>query len=351
MRLGVLTGGGDCPGLNAAIRAVVAQALARGHRVVGFARGWAGVMEGNHRPLRWSDVQDIICVGGTVLGTSRTNPFSREDGPDTVREVVRSLGLDCLIVIGGDDTLGAAGRLVQLGVPCIGVPKTMDNDVWGTDYTIGFHTAATTATEAVERLHTTASSHRRVMLLEVMGRDAGWVAFTAGVAGGAHLVLIPEQRCSLDDICGLVDRRVRGGEPYTLIVCAEGVQPEGLEQPSYEERGVDEFGHVRLGGIGQVIADAISARTGHETRATILGYLQRGGWPTMFDRMLGTRFGTKAAELAGKGETGLMVALRGRDIITVPLEDVTGRIRTVEPELYTALDVFLHIDEGVVKAG
>jgi len=351
MRIGVLTGGGDCPGLNAAIRAVVAQALARGHRVIGFARGWAGVMEGEYRPLGWSDVQDIISMGGTVLGTSRTNPFSREDGPDEVYNSVRSLDLDCLICIGGDDTLGAAGRLVERGVPCVGIPKTMDNDVWGTDYTIGFHTAATTATEAVERLHTTARSHRRVMLLEVMGRDAGWVAFTAGVAGGAHLVLIPEQRCSIDDICRFVDHRVGVGEPYTLVVCAEGVKPEGLEVPSYDRRGADQFGHVRLGGIGQVMADAISERTGHETRATILGYIQRGGWPTMFDRMLGTRFGTKAVELADRGETGLMVALRGRDIATVPLKDVVGRSRTVEPELYTALDVFLRIDDRLARAG
>jgi len=351
MRLGVLTGGGDCPGLNAAIRAVVAQSLARGHDVFGFRRGWAGAMAGEYRPLGWPDVKDIISVGGTVLGTSRTNPFTLDGGPERVQETMRRLRIDALVAVGGDDTLGVAGRLSQRGLPCVGIPKTMDNDVWGTDYTIGFHTAATIATEAVERLHTTASSHGRVMLLEVMGRDAGWVAFTAGVAGGAHLVLIPEQGCAMEDINRFVARRVEGGAPYTLIVCAEGVRPEGLEVPSYERRGVDQFGHVRLGGIGEVIADAVSERTGHETRSTVLGYVQRGGPPTMFDRMLGTRLGIKAVELADAGAFGLMTSLRGTEIDTVPLAEVVGRNRTIPAELYRSMGVFLRIDGDLPRAG
>jgi 6-phosphofructokinase 1 len=333
MKIGVLTGGGDCPGLNAVIRAVVRKAeRVHGDTVIGFVDGWKGVLEGSTMPLDVRVMRGTLPRGGTVLGTSRTNPFKVEGGPERCIETLRGLGVEALIAIGGEDTLGVANRLHAQGVAVVGVPKTIDNDLSATDVTFGFWTAVQIATDALDRLHTTAESHDRVMVCEVMGRHAGHIALYAGIAGGAAEILVPEEPFDIDEVCARIRHRHEGGRFATLVVVAEGAQPtEG--SLSLADRGVDAFGHVRLGGIGQVVAEEIEARTGFETRVTILGHVQRGGTPTAFDRVLSTRFGIAAIDAVHDGAFGQMVALRGDAIVRVSLDDAVGELKTVDRTL------------------
>jgi ATP-dependent phosphofructokinase / diphosphate-dependent phosphofructokinase len=341
VRVGVLTGGGDCPGLNAVIRAIVRKGIDRhGHAIVGFRDGWRGPLENAFEELTIESTRGILPRGGTILGTSRTNPLAREDGPDQIRDTLRSLNLDGLIAIGGEDTLGAAAKLhTEHGLPILGVPKTIDNDLGGTDMTFGFDTAVHVATEAVDRLHTTAESHNRVMVVEVMGRHAGWIALHSGLAGGADVILIPERPFDIDEVCRLIRRRHARGRFFSIVVVAEGAAPvEGtLEVVS---AGTDEFGHARLGGIGQQLEKEIESRTGYETRATILGHTQRGGTPTAFDRVLATRFGVAAIDAVEERRWGTMAALRGTDIVLVPLGDAVAELRTVPPSEYDVAATF-----------
>jgi 6-phosphofructokinase 1 len=332
MRIGVLTGGGDCPGLNAVIRAVVRKGIdGHGHAIVGFRDGWRGPLESAYEELTIESTRGILPRGGTILGSSRTNPFGREDGVARIRETMESLGLAGLIAIGGEDTLGAAARLHAEGVPVIGVPKTIDNDLGGTDQTFGFDTAMSIATEAVDRLHSTAESHHRNLVVEVMGRHAGWIALHSGIAGGADVILIPERPFDIEEVCRLIRRRHARGRYFAIIVVAEGATPvEG----TLEVLGgaTDEFGHARLGGIGQRLEREIEERTGFETRTTVLGHTQRGGTPTAFDRVLATRLGVRAIDAAHDGQWGQMAALRSMRIELVPLAEAVERLRTVSEE-------------------
>ena len=340
MRIGVLTGGGDCPGLNAVIRAVVRKgAGVFGHEFVGYRDGWRGPLEGDSRPLGVPEVRGILPRGGTILGSSRTNPFAVEGGPERIARNLAAAGVDGLIAIGGEDTLGAASRLhSEHGLAVVGVPKTIDNDLSATDYTFGFDTAVNIAMEAIDRLHTTADSHHRVLIVEVMGRHAGWIAFHAGLAGGANVILIPEREFDIDAVCALVGRRF-ASHYAPIIVVAEGAQPLG-GVPSAEGAPLDSFGHVRLGGIGHWLEAEIEAKTGKETRATVLGHVQRGGTPTAFDRVLATRFGLHAIDAAAAGEWGTMTALRGTDIRLVQLTEATAELKTVPESLYAEAEVF-----------
>jgi 6-phosphofructokinase 1 len=337
-RLGILTGGGDCPGLNAVIRAVVRVAERRGAEVIGLRLGWKGLLQKLTRPLTPEDVLGILPRGGTIIGTSRTNPAKEKDGVARCQAAFRELGLDVLIAVGGEDTLGFAARLHAQGVPIIGVPKTIDNDLDGTDQTFGFDTALQIATDAVDRLHTTAESHERVMVVEIMGRHAGWIALYSGLAGGADAILIPEQETDLGALCDLVKKRYERGRRYAMIVAAEGAKLSG-EEITQEER-LDAFGHVRLGGLGERLAREIEKRTGCESRHVVLGHLQRGGTPTAFDRILATRFGVSACELALEGKSGVMVALRGTRIVPVPLQEAVASLRTVPPDLHRLASIF-----------
>jgi phosphofructokinase-like protein len=335
MRIGILTGGGDCPGLNAVIRAVTRRALDRGDEVIGVMHGWRGLIEGTTRPLAAADISGILPRGGTILRTSRTNPYKVEDGLE--RALAGLAELDALVVIGGEDTLGVAARLhAEHGAPVVGVPKTIDNDLSATDYTFGFDTALSIATEAIDRLHSTAESHDRVMVCEVMGRHAGWIALLSGMAGGADVVLIPEQPVTVERCCELIGRRHARGKDFSIVVVSEGWE---LRFDSGQGRMVaaadtDAFGHARLGGIGAELAAEIEQRTGFETRVTALGHVQRGGSPTAHDRVLATRFGLKAADLVFAGTFGMMAALRGDEIVAVPIADAVARLKTVPPELY-----------------
>lgn len=341
MRIGVLTGGGDCPGLNAVIRAIVRRGVEHhGQSFVGFRDGWRGVLENVHEALTIESTRGILPRGGTILGTSRTNPFKREDGPQRVRSTLAELALDGLIAIGGEDTLGAAERLHrEHGVPVVGVPKTIDNDLGATDLTFGFDTAVSVATEAIDRLHTTAESHNRVIVVEVMGRHAGWIALYSGLAGGADVILIPERPFDIEEVCELVRRRHARGRYFSIVVVAEGAVPrEGTLV--VQEGETDEFGHVRLGGIGHVLEREIEARTGFETRAVVLGHTQRGGTPTAFDRVLATRFGIAAADAVSQRRWGEMVALRGTDIVLVPLAEAVRQPKLVPDELYELAATF-----------
>src|SRR3954470_19849022 len=339
MRIGVLTGGGDCPGLNAVIRAVVRKGVGvYGHEFVGFRDGWKGPLENITMPLGVPEVRGILPRGGTILGSSRTNPFKVDDGFDRVTTTLHDNGVDALIAIGGEDTLGVATKLGELGVNVIGVPKTIDNDLNGTDYTFGFDTAVNIATEAIDRLHTTAESHHRALIVEVMGRHAGWIALHAGMAGGANVILIPEQPFSLARVCAYVESRFKA-HYAPIIVVAEGATPDGGEN-AVLEKGLDAFGHVRLGGIGEWLAQEIEKNTGKEARTTVLGHIQRGGTPTAFDRMLATRFGLHAIDAVNEGDWGKMVALQGTDIVRVPLADATTELKTVTPALYGEAEVF-----------
>src|SRR5438477_681695 len=340
MRIGVLTGGGDCPGLNAVIRAVVRKAIdSYGDEVVGFRDGWRGVLEDASEPLTIESTRGILPRGGTILGSSRTNPFKRDGGPDAIRATLERHELDGLIAIGGEDTLGAAAKLhADFGLPIVGIPKTIDNDLGGTDYTFGFDTAVTIATEAIDRLHTTAESHNRVMVVEVMGRHAGWIAVMSGIAGGADVILIPEQPVDFDEVSDSIRKRHARGKNFSIVVISEG-----CELPGAEDSGeVDQFGHVTLSerGVGEVLGREIESRTGFETRVTVLGHVQRGGSPTPRDRVLATRFGLKAAELAFAGEFGQMAALRGDDIVAVPLAEATAELKTVPPAWYAVAQAF-----------
>ena len=339
MRIGVLTGGGDCPGLNAVIRAVVRKGVeVYGHEFVGFRDGWKGPLEGVTMTLGVPQVRGILPRGGTILGSSRTNPIKLEGGVERIERNLRELGVEALIAIGGEDTLGVATTLAAAGVNVVGVPKTIDNDLSATDYTFGFDTAVQVAVDAIDRLHTTAESHHRALIVEVMGRHAGWIALHSGLAGGANVILIPERPFDIDAVCEYVKQRfARQFAP--IIVVAEGAQPaEGTL--ALQEAELDAFGHVRLGGIGQVLEREIEQRTGFESRQTVLGHVQRGGTPTAFDRVLATRFGLHAIDAVHEGASGVMVALRGTDIIRVPLEEATRELKTVPIERYAEAEVF-----------
>jgi phosphofructokinase-like protein len=342
VRVGVLTGGGDCPGLNAAIRAIVRKGIdVHRHEIVGFRDGWRGPIENLQEELTVESTRGILPRGGTILGTSRTNPFKSEDGPARVRETMERLRLDGLIAIGGEDTLGAAARLHgEHEVPVLGVPKTIDNDLAATDVTFGFDTALQVATEAIDRLHTTAESHHRVMVVEVMGRHAGWIALHSGLAGGGDVILIPERPFDIDEVCSLISRRHARGRNFSIVVVAEGALPrEGTMEVT--EGQTDEFGHVRLGGIGHRLEREIEDRTGFETRAVVLGHIQRGGTPTAFDRVLATRLGAAAIDAAHDGRWGTMPALRGTRIELVPLAEAVESLRTVPDEDYEVAAPFL----------
>ena len=340
MRIGVLTGGGDCPGLNAVIRAIVRKGIdVYGHAIVGFRDGWRGPLESSFSELTIESTRGILPRGGTILGSSRTNPFKREDGVERIGETLENLHLDGLIAIGGEDTLGAASRLYEAGLPVMGVPKTIDNDLCGTDMTFGFDTAVHVATEAIDRLHTTAESHNRILIVEVMGRHAGWIALYSGLAGGADAILIPERPFDVEEVCALIRRRHARGRYFSIVVVAEGATPrDGTMATVAAER--DEFGHERLGGIGQRLEAEIERRTGFETRTTVLGYTQRGGTPTAFDRVLATRLGAAAIDAAHEGRWGTMPALRSMRIELVPLAEAVAGLRTVPDEEYEAAEAF-----------
>ncbi len=340
MRIGMLTGGGDCPGLNAVIRAVVRKAIdAYGDQVIGFRDGWRGVLHGACDELTIESTRGILPRGGTILGSSRTNPYKREDGLETVRETFADLKLDGLIAIGGEDTLGVANRLHSDGLNVLGVPKTIDNDLGGTDVTFGFDTALHIATEAIDRLHTTAESHNRILVVEVMGRTAGWIALHSGVAGGADVILIPEIPFDIDEVCRLIRRRHERGRYFSIVVAAEGATPKEGTMAVAETGTLDEFGHPRLGGIGYTLEREIEARTGFETRATVLGHVQRGGTPTAFDRVLATRLGLAAIDAAHDGAWGMMAALHSNQIELVALADAVAEVRHVPVEEYQSFDV------------
>jgi phosphofructokinase-like protein len=343
MRLGVLTGGGDCPGLNAVIRAIVRKGVQQyGHEFVGFRDGWRGPLEGDTVPLDVRAVRGILPRGGTILGSSRTNPLKADrdgrSGVERITDNMAGLGVDALIAIGGEDTLGVATKLSELGVKVIGVPKTIDNDLGATDYTFGFDTAVNIAMEAIDRLHTTAESHHRAQIVEVMGRHAGWIALHAGLAGGANAILIPERPFDIDKVCEYVESRFRT-RYAAVVVVAEGAHPAETGAELADEQ-LDSFGHVRLGGIGQRLAYEVEERTGQEARCTVLGHIQRGGTPTAFDRVLATRFGVHAIEAVHDGDFGNMVALRGTQIVRVPLAEATKELKLVPPDRYAEAEVF-----------
>jgi phosphofructokinase-like protein len=335
MRFGVLTGGGDCPGLNAVIRAVVRQGIdAHGAEIVGFRDGWRGPLDDLAIPLSIESTRGILPRGGTILGSSRTNVYKRSDGAERVRRTLARHGLDGLIAIGGEDTLGAADRLHRDGINVIGVPKTIDNDLGATDQTFGFDTALQVATEAIDRLHTTAESHHRILVIEVMGRSAGWIALHAGIAGGADVILIPEMPFDIDEVCRLIGRRHERGRYFSIVVAAEGATPAEGTAMTLSAGQSDEFGHPRLGGIGHRLEREIEGRTGFETRATVLGHVQRGGTPTAFDRVLATRLGLAAIDAAVAGRWGTMTALRGSRIDLVQLAEAVAEVRRVPLEEY-----------------
>jgi ATP-dependent phosphofructokinase / diphosphate-dependent phosphofructokinase len=345
MRVGVLTGGGDCPGLNAVIRALVRRGTQEyGYEFTGFRDGWRGPLEGDTIPLDVQAVRGILPRGGTILGTSRTNPLAESassggrSGAQRIKDNLAVLGVDALITIGGEDTLGVATALHEQGVAVVGVPKTIDNDLSATDYTFGFDTAVNIAMEAIDRLHTTAESHHRTLIVEVMGRHAGWIALHAGLAGGANVILIPERPFSMDKVCEYVQHRFQT-RYAPIVVVAEGARPADNDLALSDER-LDSFGHVRLGGIGQQLAAEIEKRTGKEARCTVLGHIQRGGTPTAFDRVLASRFGIHAIDAVHDGEFGVMVALRGTQIARVPIAEATREVKLVPPERYDEVEFF-----------
>ncbi|WP_016906953.1 6-phosphofructokinase [Streptomyces xiaopingdaonensis] len=340
MRVGVLTGGGDCPGLNAVMRAAVRKGVQEyAYDFLGFRDGWRGLLEGETVRLDIPAVRGMLPRGGTLLGSSRTNPFKQENGVRRIRENLAKYEVDSLVAIGGEDTLGVAARLTdEHGIPCVGVPKTIDNDLSATDYTFGFNTAVTVATEAIDRLHTTAESHMRVLVVEVMGRHAGWIALHSGLAGGANCILIPEQRFDVGQVCSWVTSRFRASYA-PIVVVAEGAMPKDGEMV-LKDGSTDAFGHVRLSGVGEWLAKEIESRTGKEARTTVLGHTQRGGTPTAYDRWLATRFGLHAIDAVREEAWGTMVALRGTEIVRVPLSEATAKLKTVSPGLYAEAGVF-----------
>jgi len=340
MRVGILSGGGDAPGINAVIRAVVRKGIQHySYEIVGIKDGWHGLLENEFLPLDLKSASGILPRGGSILGTSRTNPFKHEKGPEKIMKNAKETGIEVVVVIGGDDTLSVAYKMSELGLKCVGVPKTIDNDLAGTDYTFGFMTAVAIATEALDRIHTTAETHHRVMILEVMGRYTGWIALEAGLAGGADVILIPERPFDIDEVCEYIKCRQERGRNFSIIVVAEGAKPKGGAEIVYSE-SVDEFGHIRLGGVGYHLGKEIEKCMDIETRVVVLGHLQRGGSPTAFDRILATRFGIAAIDLVHEGKFGRMVAIQGNKIVSVPLKDVIGRRKTVDLELYDIASVF-----------
>ena len=338
-RIGILTGGGDCPGLNAVIRAVVRKGVNdHGHTVLGFRNGWAGVLAGDALELTHDNTSGILHRGGTILGSSRTNPYKDEGGGQRLVAALRDRGVDVLVPVGGEDTLGVARKLSAEGFDVVGVPKTIDNDLGGTDFTFGFQTAVLIATDAIDRLHTTAESHHRVMVVEVMGRNAGWIATYSGMAGGADAVLVPERPFDIDEVCRRIERRHAAGRTFSIIVVAEGAT--STDGPTVHDEQTDAFGHVRLGGIAVTLEAEIERRTGFESRMTILGHVQRGGTPTAYDRVLATRFGVAAIDAASAGRFGQMVALRGTDIVVVSLDEALAEPKLLDPRLYETAEVF-----------
>jgi 6-phosphofructokinase 1 len=340
MRIGMLTGGGDCPGLNAVIRGVVRKGVADyGHEIVGYRHGWRGVMEGESVRLALESIRGLLPRGGTILGTSRTNPYKSDDGAAQVMATLATDRVDAVIAIGGEDTLGVAHKLSRDGVQVVGVPKTIDNDLSATDFTFGFHTAVQIATDAIDRLHTTAESHDRVMVVEVMGRHAGWIATYSGLAGGADVILVPETPFDIEEICARLTRRHELGANFSIVVVAEGAVPvAGAAELQSGE--VDEFGHVHLGGVGNWLQQEIEKRTGYEARMTQLGHVLRGGTPTAYDRVIATRFGVEAIDAAHEHDFGKMVALHGTDVVRVPIEDAVSKLKTVDERLFNTAAVF-----------
>ncbi|TET55841.1 6-phosphofructokinase [Candidatus Bathyarchaeota archaeon] len=340
MKVAILSGGGDAPGINAVIRAVVRKAIQDyGYETVGVRDGWRGLVDGDFVPLDLMKTSGMLPRGGSILGTSRTNPFKQEGDPERILENARKMGIEAVVVIGGDDTLGVAHKMNELGLPCVGVPKTIDNDLACTDYTFGFQTAVSIACEALDRLHTTAESHHRVIILEVMGRYTGWIALEAGLAGGADAILIPEKPFKVDEVCEYIRRRQKRGRNFSLVVAAEGAKPLGGEEIVYSS-GTDEFGNVRLGGVGYFLGREIEKKMNIETRVVVLGHLQRGGSPIAFDRVLASRYGVAAIDLVNEAKFGLMVALQGNKIVSVPLKDVVGKRKKVDLGLYEIAKVF-----------
>lgn len=339
MRIGLLTGGGDCPGLNAAIRAVVKHGVGtHGHTIIGFRNGWKGVVDGDVLPVDRQQIRNVLSLGGTLLGTARYHPHAHEGGIEAVLATLEAERLEALICIGGDGTLHAASKVAEAGVRVVAIPKTIDNDVEGTDLSIGFHTALNIATEAIDRLHTTAESHNRVMVVEVMGRHSGWIAVNAGIAGGAEIVLAPEEPFDIEQVVRFLKHRHRAHASFSIVVVAEGAVPREGSSMDYTTQ-VGAFGEIVAGAISERVAAEIEQRTGFETRVTILGHVQRGGTPTPTDRILGSRFGVVAMDAVTAGETGVMTALRGERVETIPLADIAGKVKMVPPELLRAARV------------
>ena len=333
MRVGLLTGGGDVPGLNAAIRAVVKRGEGEhGHTIVGFRNGWKGVADGDVRPLGRQDIRNVLATGGTLLGTARFHPHRNEGGVEDVLATLEAERIDALICIGGDGTLDAASKISEAGINVIGIPKTIDNAVWGTDYSIGFDTAVTIATEAVDRIHTTAESHNRVMVVEVMGRHAGWIAVTSGIAGGAELVLAPEEPFDIDKVARFLKHRHRAHASFSIVVAAEGAVPAPGTAMHYETE-VGKFGEIVAGAIGERLKSEIETRTGFDTRVTVLGHVQRGGIPTAFDRILASRFGVAAIDAATEGRSDVMTAIHGERVDLVPIADIAGKVKYVPDQM------------------
>jgi len=340
MKVGILSGGGDAPGINAVIRAVVRKGIEYyGYEIVGIRDGWRGLLEGEFVPLDLKAVSGILPRGGSILGTSRTNPFKHEKGAEEILKNSEKADMEAVVVIGGEDTLGVAYKMSELGLKCVGVPKTIDNDLAGTEYTFGFRTAVAIVTETLDRLHSTAEAHHRVIILEVMGRYTGWIALETGLAGGADVILIPEKPFDLDEVCKYIKHRQEKGRNFSIIVVAEGAKPKGKAEIIYGE-SVDEFGHVRFGGVGYYLGKEIEQYMGIETRVIVLGHVQRGGSPTAYDRILATRYGVAAIDLVHEGTFGCMVALKGSKIVPVLLKDVAGKRKTVDLELYDIANIF-----------
>jgi phosphofructokinase-like protein len=340
MKVGILSGGGDAPGINAVIRAVVRKGIQKySYEIVGIKDGWLGLLEYKLVPLDLMSSSGILPRGGSILGTSRTNPFKYENGSEKIMKNAEKAGVEAVVVVGGDDTLSVAHKMGEIGLRCVGVPKTIDNDIFGTDYTFGFMTAVDIATEALDRLHTTGEAHRRVMILEVMGRHTGWIALEAGLAGGADVILVPEKPFDIDEVCEYIKHRQERGRNFSIVVVAEGAKPKGGREIVYSE-SIDEFGHISLGGVGYYVGREIEKCINIETRVVVLGHLQRGGSPAPFDRILATRFGIAAIDLVHEGKFGNMVAIQGNKIVSVPLKEVVSKRKTVDLELYDIASVF-----------
>lgn len=342
MRIGLLTGGGDGPAINACIRAIVRKSISFDWNVIGFRLGWRGILNKDYKELSAKDISGILHHGGTMLGTSRTNPFKIENGPETIVKNLKDLEISTLIAIGGDDTLGVCHKLAKMGVKAVGIPQTIDNDINETDYALGYDTAQNIVMEAIDRLHTTAASHHRILVVEIMGRDAGWLALLGGVAGGADVILIPEVNAEIEAICDTVKLRHAQGKDFSIIAVAEGfVLEHNGEKIILKKDYIDQFGHQMYGGIGFQVAGEIEKRTGFETRVTVLGHLQRGGAPTAFDRVLATRFGVKAVELVQQNVFDQMVCMKGLQVTNIPLEKALVGTRTVDMELYNISKLFV----------